>query len=180
MIDYMKLANSINFYKQRGFKQIEVPWVVKAKTSMITAPSVDCLINIDPRQGGTLVGSAEQSFLQMVISKQITPGQYVACTPCFRNEENIDELHWDHFMKVELFKNDAVNESELKILTNTALLFFNTYTDSEIVKTDIGYDIVAKGIELGSYGIREHELTGPWIYGTGCAEPRLSTVKKRN
>jgi len=29
-------------------------------------------------------------------------------------------------------------------------------------------------IELGSYGIRKHPKVGTWVYGTGCAEPRLS------
>jgi len=33
------------------------------------------------------------------------------------------------------------------------------------------------GVELGSYGIRECKFL-KWIYGTGCAEPRLSQVIK--
>ena len=37
------------------------------------------------------------------------------------------------------------------------------------------YDIDYHGIELGSYGIRHCQFLN-WIYGTGCAEPRLSKV----
>jgi len=37
------------------------------------------------------------------------------------------------------------------------------------------YDLVYRGIELGSYGIRRCEFL-TWIYGTGVAEPRLSRV----
>ena len=48
----------------------------------------------------------------------------------------------------------------------------------EIIKTDIGYDITINGEELGSYGIRKCEFL-KWIYGTGCAEPRLSTLIKK-
>lgn len=177
MIDYMKLAMAINFYKQRGYKQVEAPWIISNTAMYITAPSRESVVHAE--DFGSLVASAEQSFLQMIISKRLTPGQYVACTPCFRNEPQLDELHQDYFMKVELFKNDVVNDAELLKLLDTAWVFFNTYADSEIVKTDIGYDIVANGIELGSYGIREHKLTGPWIYGTGCAEPRLSIVKTK-
>ena len=46
-----------------------------------------------------------------------------------------------------------------------------------IVPTDIGYDIEYNKVELGSYGIRENEYL-TWIYGTGCAEPRLSKLQK--
>lgn len=42
----------------------------------------------------------------------------------------------------------------------------------------INYDIMYKNHELGSYGIRKYENLFQWIYGTGCAEPRLSLIKK--
>ena len=45
------------------------------------------------------------------------------------------------------------------------------------ISTDEGYDIVLNGIEVGSYGIRQHENLR-WIYGTGIAEPRFSTALK--
>jgi len=44
----------------------------------------------------------------------------------------------------------------------------------------INYDLMYNDNELGSYGIRKH-MNMSWIYGTGCAEPRLSfTVKNKN
>jgi hypothetical protein len=38
------------------------------------------------------------------------------------------------------------------------------------------FDIVSRRgrIEIGSYGIRRDDKVGKWVYGTGCAEPRLS------
>lgn len=79
-------------------------------------------------------------------------------------------------MKNELIITDKVNEEQLEFITETALYFFQKYLkDSKIVKTDIGYDIMYDDIELGSYGIRECSFLR-WIYGTGCAEPRLSTA----
>ncbi len=176
MIDYTKLEMAIDFYRWKGYKQVEVPWIISDTAMYITAPSKESVVHSDC---GSLVASAEQSFLEMVIRKNITPGKYVACTPCFRKELIIDELHQNYFMKVELFVNDVVDESQLLKVVHHAYDFFNTQIDPDIVKTDIGYDIVAKGIELGSYGIRDHHLTGPWIYGTGCAEPRLSIVKTK-
>jgi hypothetical protein len=39
------------------------------------------------------------------------------------------------------------------------------------------YDLVYRGIELGSYGIRKCNFL-TWIYGTGVAEPRLTRALK--
>jgi hypothetical protein len=39
------------------------------------------------------------------------------------------------------------------------------------------YDLMYRGIELGSYGIRHCSFL-TWIYGTGVAEPRLTRVLK--
>jgi len=81
-------------------------------------------------------------------------------------------------MKNELIKTDIVNKSELDKVIVIALDFFKKFfnkNDLDTIKTDNGYDITVKGIELGSYGIRECEFLN-WIYGTGCAEPRLSKL----
>ena len=61
--------------------------------------------------------------------------------------------------------------------------FFSLHVPVDLVKTDDersdeSYDIESNGIELGSYGIRQHENI-TWVYGTGLAEPRLSIAIKR-
>ena len=72
------------------------------------------------------------------------------------------------------------NESELMKLVGMCFGFYKQYFGSGlmILETDIGYDITINGEELGSYGIRKCEFL-KWIYGTGCAEPRLSTLIKK-
>jgi hypothetical protein len=45
-------------------------------------------------------------------------------------------------------------------------------------RSDESYDIECNGVELGSYGVRHFENID-WIYGTGLAEPRLSTVMNK-
>lgn len=40
------------------------------------------------------------------------------------------------------------------------------------------YDLIYRGIELGSYGTRQCPYL-TWIYGTGVAEPRLTRVMKK-
>jgi hypothetical protein len=63
-------------------------------------------------------------------------------------------------------------------MIDICLEFYQKYIPmAETKKTNIGYDIVYRGMELGSYGIREDQFTNfKWIYGTGCAEPRLSKL----
>jgi len=82
-----------------------------------------------------------------------------------------------NFIKNELIITDEVNNRALDAILNYAEAFFERYLETEIVKTDIGYDIVSKkgGFELGSYGIRRCDYL-EWVYGTGIAEPRLSRV----
>jgi hypothetical protein len=43
----------------------------------------------------------------------------------------------------------------------------------EVSNTQV--DIEFAGIELGSYGIRSCDFLD-WVYGTGVAEPRLSSI----
>jgi hypothetical protein len=45
----------------------------------------------------------------------------------------------------------------------------------KIEKTKEGSDLTIDGIEIGSYGVRNHKNI-IWVYGTGLAEPRFSKV----
>jgi hypothetical protein len=90
--------------------------------------------------------------------------------------EGFDFSHTKYFIKNELIKTDFVNTVELDKIVGHALAFFSQYiSELKVVETDIGYDINYKEHELGSYGIRENEFL-KYIYGTGCAEPRLSKL----
>ncbi len=71
-------------------------------------------------------------------------------------------------------------------MINKCFIFFSKYLDKQklsIDETDGGFDInynfSDKQYELGSYGIRSCEFLD-WIYGTGCAEPRLSSIINLN
>jgi seryl-tRNA synthetase len=181
MIDYGKISEAIKYYKHHGFKYMEVPWVVEQSTAKITMPEgkipIDCMF-------GTLVGSSEQSFLQLVKDKKLSIGdnsRYMACSPCFRNDLE-DDIHQKYFMKVELFLPNHENDEQenLQKVLQLCNKFFNRYIPAKVIKTDEGYDIVTenKEIELGSYGIRNYNDLH-WIYATGLAEPRLSSQLNR-
>lgn len=178
MIDYGILDQSVSFYESRGFTRIESPWTVSEFVDDITRPK-DVIPFKLTHNNKHLVASGEQSFLYLYLKGFLPAGRYQTITPCFRFE-SFDFLHTKYFMKNELIITDKVNLDELIRTVNHALDFFSKYLPAAAtVATENGYDISYEGIELGSYGIRRCDYL-EWIYGTGCAEPRLSSLIKRN
>lgn len=80
-------------------------------------------------------------------------------------------------MKNELIQTDDVSKRSLARIVEEAAEFYEQYFGKKltVINTDEGFDIEINGHELGSYGIRKHEYLS-WIYGTGCAEPRMSNL----
>ena len=168
MIDYSKIARAVEFYRDRGFQYVEVPWVVHKEIIDITKPTDAKYFNTFI---GSLVGSGEQSFLSM---RKKLSGKYVCVTPCFRDEKSVDELHRNYFMKVELIDTDPDDlDKAYWDMINISKEFFELYDFVDIINTEEGKDIYINGLEVGSYGIRSYK-DFYWVYGTGCAEPRLS------
>lgn len=178
MIDFLILNNSIEFYEKQGFKRIESPWLVTKSISNITKPSdrLDYIVNYNSKEK-VLVGSGEQSFLYLFLKNHIPNGRYQTITPCYRLEP-FDVTHTKYFMKNELIDTEDVTYDNLLKIVDTAYKFMKSYiNDCEIIKTDEGFDINYKDIELGSYGIRSCSYL-KWIYATGVAEPRFSNTIK--
>jgi len=191
-IDWSLIGDAIEFYKRFKFKYVEVPWMVFNEAIDATIPVGKQPFYIGGRHGGVsggaLVGSAEQSFLQLMLDGKLEQGRYVTASPCFRDDE-VDELHFKDFFKVELIHvidDTAAGQTDadalVNILLQTALHFFaSKMSDTDrvrIVTTDIGRDIFVNGVEVGSYGYRTYR-GHHWIYGTGLAEPRFSQARSR-
>lgn len=174
------LTEALNFYKKRGYAYKGVPWYVGREAYYATKPDdATADVQIQPYDK-YLVASGEQSFLQLMLDGTHI-GKSVCVTPCFRSEQ-VDTLHQPYFMKVELIQTTHVSEGGLMKMIHDACSFFEQFVPVTIAKTGlVSYDIVDTyaGIELGSYGIREYAHL-KWIYGTGCAEPRLTQVRERN
>lgn len=176
MIDYFKIAKSVNTYVQLGYIQMEAPWWVSKEILDITTPKDIPNVYHVPLNNKYLVASAEQGFLYIAAKGRLPAGRYQSVTPCFRDEP-IGVLSRRCFIKNELIDTADVSKRSLEQMILDAMHFFGQYvpeSDLEVVST--GYeskDILYKGIELGSYGIRSCEFL-QWVYGTGCAEPRLS------
>ena len=180
-INWQLIARALDIYQQRfKYEYVEVPWIVGKDAVAVTLPpgreGMHCI-------DGALVGSAEQSFIQLMIDEKLKPGRYVAASPCFRDDD-VDELHQRTFFKVELidFSEGVVTDwgDRLQKMAEEALSFYKSIyqgRDAEIVPTAQGLDIEFKGVELGSYGYRSFRRFH-WIYGTGFAEPRFSLATR--
>ncbi len=176
-IDYIKIHAALEYYKFQGFKYLDVNWDCPTDIARITTPQNCRLYVLD--KGQTLVGSAEQSFLDEIFNNNLSAGRYVSMSPCFR-DDLIDDLHARYFFKVELIDFENPTIESLNEIISICQTFFNRYIETVVIQTEeFAYDIVTKNnnIELGSYGIRGTEYNGKyvkWIYATGVAEPRLS------
>lgn len=181
MIDYMKIARAVEYYKTCDYEYIDAPWFVSLDSLLVTRPSGTRIFSTF---AGELVASGEQSFIEM--RKKLKPGKYQCVTPCFRDDK-YDKLHQMYFMKNELIWVPEMNVrpicSLVDIMINESLQFFKRYGEAKIVEIKYDHnnicskDIFVNGIEVGSYGVRLHDGF-TWCYGTGCAEPRLSMVSK--
>lgn len=178
-IDWDRLARAKRYYAANGFAYREVPWLVGSEAVAVTLPEGRKSFDT---WAGALVGSGEQSFIH--IRRDLKPGKYQTITPCFRDEPKYDRTHLPHFMKCELIRvlgDDDDAEVALSGMLSVATFFYGYPRGDYSVKVavervDAGdgvTDLQVAGVEVGSYGVREHDGFR-WVFGTGCAEPRAS------
>lgn len=185
------ILNKALAYYGSKYDLIDVPYLVDVDVSASTKP--DFVKDLYHNNDKVYVGSGEQSFIQLMKEKNLASGKLMCITPCYRDEENLDELHYLMFMKLELIEyhtkwNDkevfmAEHLNALSNMIETSKEFFNkqlNYRSSieTVVSGHNQYDILINGIEVGSYGVRETEY-GRFIYGTGVAFPRINQALER-
>lgn len=185
MIDYKLLNESIEFYESEGFTRIEVPWMVTEYIDSITRPKDAIPYRIENKKKN-LIASGEQGFLYLLLKEYLPPGKYQTITPCFRND-SYDFTHTKQFLKNELIIVDP-NMDKKKgdkyawELLRVAKKFFKVVlksTPTIVADSTAGtLDLEFNEVEVGSYGFRTHDNMS-WAYGTGCAEPRTSTLIKK-
>lgn len=177
MIDYSLINKSIEYYSFYDFERIETPWLVTEAVDSITRPESVQPYIIEAKNKN-LIASGEQGFLYLYLKEYLPKGRFQTTTPCFRND-SFDYTHTKYFIKNELIDTKNTTKENLLQIVEIANYFFNNRLnlDTDIVKTEDGFDIMAGDYELGSYGIRECRFL-KWIYGTACAEPRTSKLIK--
>lgn len=184
MINWHLFSKAITSYAHLGYQLIEVPWLVDQQAINVTLPPSATPFTVSGcGELNQLVGSAEQSFIYLALQGKLSPGKYMALTPCFRDDKE-DELHHKYFMKLELIdinpEPSTVPGEELwsydQVMQDAKYVLSHlTRKLIKIEKTKEGSDLTIDGIEIGSYGVRNHKNI-IWVYGTGLAEPRFSKV----
>lgn len=170
-IDCSLLLEAMQYYKKLGYTPLSCPMLVDRDIIDITLPEGKVARECN---GKYYVGSAEQSFYQMIKDGFRPEGKYMLITPCERDEVE-DEYHFGIFLKVELVSNKVSYQS---ILEDALSFYRHKRFDVKVVREGLGKDILIGGIEVGSFGSRCY-LGESISFGTGLALPRISqTIEK--
>ena len=181
MISLERLMAAANYYQQRGFQPVSVPHVVSCEVSNLTRPLDRNELFHD--EGKTVYSaSAEHGFLELLSKGEIEEGSYQAITPCYRDEPELDNIHFKVFLKLELAMIGGEAQANADYMCEVAKKFFRSLgikpfkVNAGSVLSPLQCDLVTgQGLELGSYGVRSG-VSKPYAYGTGMAEPRTSYV----
>ena len=173
------LYEALQYYSESGYEMIDVPMLVDLEVSSHTKP--DGVPELYHDKGFVYIASAEQSYIQLHKDGKLPNGKYMAVTPCYRHERFVSDTHYLMFMKLELIVVGDIT------FTNCGEVIDQVCDDARDFYLLQGHDIVdrcenneevdlvnSNGIELGSYGYRKMLDGTGYVYGTGCAFPRVS------
>lgn len=177
-----------------GWTQTSVPLLVDPDIMDHTCPPGATDKRLTHSSGKQHVASAEQSFLQLEKELRIWDDQFMALTPCYRDESVLDDTHLNIFMKLELFWYNPygdLQEGLDEVVEQACDFWKGNGVPVRTVQTDEGIDILFGdgsfeihpewgSTELGSFGIRKSPKGVTYIYGTALAEPRASQAVKRS
>lgn len=191
---WQNLHQALEFYIREGFSYIEAPWCATPEAIDITLPKgCECTTAFTSTNRLYLVGSAEQSFLEMHLRGRIPQHtKLVTLTPCFRlDDQDPSTGHLPYFMKVELgyffpghvfnFSSPAFAYGPARTLRSQAQTFLQTLTGVcpqqgerppvRVESTSQGEmqdypleDLEIDGVEVGSYGIRTYVSTSGKVF----------------
>lgn len=169
------IQSALSYYSKK-FQLLSVPMCVnRASVEHTLSADKKNTVKIKARSKNSFyVGSAEQSFHYLYDKKIITTGDFLAITPCQRDEVE-DSIHLEIFLKIELIR---IGNHDIPFMLKEATGFFEMHTKG-VETIDSGNkpfekDLLVNGIEVGSYGIGYMSDGIPYTYGTALAEPRLS------
>lgn len=171
-IDIGLITTASMYYMLRGYKPLPAPMVVDGDILGLTLPEGRRAMS---HLNKFYVGSAEQSFYQLIKEGLKPEGSYMMMTPCHRDEIQ-DENHLNIFLKIELI---SMTKTPQLIARDVHDFYTNLGERVETVVTEDpnGCDLEVNGMEVGSFGCRFYQeyLVN---YGTGLALPRFSQARK--
>ena len=170
-IDVGLLNTAMNYYMMRGYKPLSAPMLVDKDIVEVTLPEGK---KAKQHLDKFYVGSAEQSFYQLLKEGFQPEGSYMMLTPCQRDEIP-SERNLEVFLKLELI---SMDKTAFNIAKDAYVLYTTLGSKVKTVVTEdfSCLDLEIGGVEVGSYGSRlfDDKLIS---YGTGLALPRFSQVR---
>lgn len=180
------LAQALRDWQGQGAVYVDVPWVADARFVQGTRPQWAHGQDITTPYG-QLLASGEQAMCAMMLEGKLKPGlRYIGWTPCFRDEQQFDDLHHFYFIKAEIFQplhaSAHPDEAVLELVDQARVLFEHwahaVKPGAQVVVVPTlpeQWDIEIDGVEVGSYGSRfVPGTTLRYLFGTALAEPRFS------
>ena len=76
MIDYNLLNLALDFYEKKGYRRVEVPWMVTEDIDAITRPKQATPLEVKPKNKN-LIASGEQGFLYQTLKGYLPTGKYI-------------------------------------------------------------------------------------------------------
>ncbi len=206
-MSYQTLENATLYYELHGYVPIQAPWSVDESVSNITKPSNRD--NFPIRDKVLVASGEQSFLQMIKDNNLEPYKRYQTTTPCFRDdpEDDLHKSYFmkNELIYSEKFDqtDDQINRLHIEVdrmAQQHCLKFFSQYLPGKVKVLPIAipehengngidaplntylFDLVVEdgeqNLELGSYGIRQfHDSI--WAFGTGCAEPRLSTVINR-
>jgi hypothetical protein len=177
----------MDWWQRQGLRWVNLPWWVPESCIAHTRPPNVCLPEPATHEG-PLVASGEQAFLWLDAEDRLPSHEmgYIGWTPCFRHEPVYDATHHHGFLKAELFipLGNRDPRAQLDFLMARVEGSWRDCAQAEgrplptldrAVTGPLSQDWLLRGVELGSYGVRERmKGKGLYLYGTALAEPRWS------
>lgn len=164
-------AEGLLSYLKRGYEPLSAPMLVDKDIVEVTLPEGK---KAKQHLDKFYVGSAEQSFYQLLKEGFQPEGSYMMLTPCQRDEIP-SERNLEVFLKLELI---SMDRTAFNIDKDAYDLYTILGSKVKTVVTE-GFsclDLEVGGVEVGSYGSR---IFNGMVnnYGTGLALPRFSQVR---
>lgn len=175
-----RLVRFSKAWVEDGATWVDLPWVAPMPLVRETCPPGR---RIFETPHGCLLASGEQAFIWLDGLGQLPTGLLVGWSPCYRDEDPIEQWHRFAFAKVEAYRmlgQEEHSHSALMEMVDMAARHMEKISPGVHVRQrwfkDGTADLEINGHEVGSYGVRPHPSREGrrYLYGTVVAEPRFT------
>lgn len=185
--NFQLIDKALAFYTNNGFHHIEVPWFVPIEFNLLTKPSFlhdeksfYLSHNLFQEKEYELVGSAEQALIYLALNNEIhEKNKYVAFSPCFRSEPQIDKNHLYYFLKIELFSYITLDNINLNKEDLNHLAFLKSMAKKESCSLhDMAFNFFNSALPINQNNdLKSIELEDVGVNNFNCMDIELNNTE---